>query len=278
VRLFVLLLPLALAACGSSGGSHSTATPTEPLPAPPPPSTATESSPLPAPVLVFFLRDGKLAAARRDVSPARGIEAAAVRAVLEGPNAEERQAGLTTGLHRGARLESLSIGRGVAKVDLVITDRRDFRSEADAQLVYTLTQFPAVRAVNVTTSMSTAHEAQTSTMTGNADRSSYEQLTPAILIESPVVGDSVTSPLRVSGTANTFEATFQLEVRTGGRLIDKRFVTATSGSGTRGTFSEDVPFTVSEETLAELIVYELSAANGKRINTVRIPIGLLPQD
>jgi immunoglobulin-like protein involved in spore germination/sporulation and spore germination protein len=275
-RLVIVLAVMPLAACGSSGGSRSTATPTEPLPAPPRPSTATETSPLPTPALIFFLRDGKLAAARRAVSQARGIEAAAVQAVLRGPDAEERQAGLTTALHRGARLKSLSIRGGVAKVSLALTDRRDFSNKADAQLVYTLTEFPAVGAVNISADFRSAHEAQSDTMNGNADRSTYEPLTPAILIESPVVGDSVTSPLHVSGTANTFEATFQLEVRTGGRLIDKRTVTATSGSGVRGTFGENVPFTVSEETPARVIAYELSAENGRRINQVSVPIGLLP--
>lgn len=257
-RLALLVLPLALSACGSSGAPTSTATPTEPLPAPPPPSTATETTALPVPLEVFFLRDGKVAAGRRDVAATQAVGAAAVRALLEGPTSEERQAGLTTAIPAGTELKSLAIANRVATVDF----SRALDRPALAQLTYTLTQFPTVRSVKVG---------------GQAEsRAGFEQLTTAILIESPVVGDSVTSPLHVSGTANTFEATFQLEVRTGGRLVDKRTVTATSGSGVRGTFSEEVPFTVSEETPAEVIVYELSAKDGKRINTVRVPIGLLP--
>lgn len=253
------LLPLALAACGGSGGSTSTATPTEPQPPPLPPSTATETTPLPIPLQVYFLRDGKVAAARRDVAAIDAVGTAAVRAMLKGPTDEERQAGLTTAFPAGTELTSLAIANGIATAEL----SRSLDTAALAQLTYTLTQFPTVRSVKV--------DGRTET------RAKLEPLTPAILVEFPVVGDTVTSPLRVSGTANTFEATFQLEVRTRGRLIEKRFVTASSGSGTRGTFSERVPFTVSEETPAELIVYELSAANGKRINTVRVPIGLLPQ-
>jgi len=96
-------------------------------------------------------------------------------------------------------------------------------------------------------------------------------------IETPSAGASVRSPLRIAGTANTFEATFTLELRTGGRLLAKRVVTATSGSGTRGTFDLTVPFRVSEETPGEIVAYELSAANGKRIHTTRVRIGLLPK-
>jgi Immunoglobulin-like domain of bacterial spore germination len=99
---------------------------------------------------------------------------------------------------------------------------------------------------------------------------------PPIEIQKPNTGASVRSPVRISGTANTFEATFILELRTGGRRLARRVVTATSGSGTRGTFALSVPFRVSEETPGEIVAYELSAANGKRIHTVRVPIGLLP--
>jgi len=248
-----VMLPIAVSACGSSGGSRSTATPTEP-----PPSTATETSPPPTRVLVFFLRDGKVAVARRDVEATDAIGTAALNALFEGPNAEERQAGMTSAVPAGEQLESLSIANGVATVEL----SRDLDGPAAAQVIYTLKQFPTVKSVAVPVV--------------DGARTGLERYTPAILIRSPVVGDSVMSPLHVTGTANTFEATFHLEVRTGGRLVDKRTVTATSGSGVRGTFGETIPFTVSEETPARVIAYELSAENGKRINEVSVPIGLLP--
>ena len=42
-------------------------------------------------------------------------------------------------------------------------------------------------------------------------RADYEELTPAILAERPAPGEGVRDPLRIDGTANTFEATFQVE-------------------------------------------------------------------
>jgi hypothetical protein len=52
--------------------------------------------------------------------------------------------------------------------------------------------------------------------------------------------------------------------------VDKNFVTATSGTGTRGTFD----FTTgSFDDVTALRVFELSAKDGSRINEVEIPLG-----
>ena len=68
-------------------------------------------------------------------------------------------------------------------------------------------------------------------------RLEIEEQTPQILIESPLPGDSVTSPVRLRGTANVFEANVSIEVKDEtGTVILEAFTTATSGTGTRGTF------------------------------------------
>ncbi len=78
----------------------------------------------------------------------------------------------------------------------------------------------------------------------------------------------------MTGTANTFEATFQYELLDAdGNVIDKNFVTATSGTGTRGTFE----FTTGEfDDAATLVVFENSAEDGSRIHEVEIPLGMAP--
>jgi hypothetical protein len=50
-------------------------------------------------------------------------------------------------------------------------------------------------------------------------------------------------------------------------------ITATSGSGTRGTFNETVDFATESPTIT-LEVYELSAASGLPIHVVKIPLRL----
>jgi hypothetical protein len=56
-------------------------------------------------------------------------------------------------------------------------------------------------------------------------------------------------------------------------VISHHFVTATSGSGTRGTFDFTVPFE-APNGLGKLVVFELSAADGSRIHQVEIPLTL----
>ena len=136
-----------------------------------------------------------------------------------------------------------------------------------AQVVYTLTQFPTVRKW---CSRLLPDEAQV----GRAD---FEEFTPSVLVESPTLGEQVSSPIRITGTANTFEATFNVEVVDAqGRVLGKRFVTATSGTGTRGTFDAEVPFKATGAGPGTLVVFELSAEDGSRMNELEIPLQIAP--
>jgi germination protein M len=133
-------------------------------------------------------------------------------------------------------------------------------TERTAEEVYTLSQFAPKKPVDVGGKSYT--------------RSDFEDLTPSILVESPLPFASVTSPLRVWGTANTFEATFDYELLDpSGKVLSKHFVTATSGTGTRGTYDFTVPFE-APNGLGKLVVLELSAADGSRIHEVEIPLAL----
>jgi immunoglobulin-like protein involved in spore germination len=133
-----------------------------------------------------------------------------------------------------------------------------------AERVYTLSQFAPERPVTV----------------GGKDytRAGFEDETPAILVESPLPFQTVHGPeLDAAGTANTFEATFAYElVDASGRVLAHHFVTATSGSGTRGTFAFTVPFSVDRAEAGQLVVFENSAENGQRIHQVVIPLTLEP--
>jgi len=95
-----------------------------------------------------------------------------------------------------------------------------------------------------------------------------------VLIESPLPFEQVTSPLQVSGSSNTFEATSRLELLgTNGKLLAAKTVTATSGTGTRGTFDVTLSFKAPAGS-ATLVSYENSAKDGSRIDVLRIPIRL----
>lgn len=207
---------------------------------------------------VYFLRDGKVWPALREVPETETPAKSALEELFLGPTpAEERDLGFSTAIPAGIALDRLEIEDGVAKleVDDELTD------ESLAQTVYTLTQFPTVDAVE--------------TREGTYTRADVENFAPAILVESPLAFEEVPSPLRVTGTANTFEATFNYELTdTDGRIVDENFVTATSGTGERGTFDFTTkPYAIPFGGVGSLIVYDLSAEDGKtRLHLVEIPL------
>jgi hypothetical protein len=245
----LVVLGLVLAGCGSEESEEPSAQPTTTTV-----ETATVPEQAPAVVALYFLRDGKVGLARRSIVTGPQIGTAALKELLEGPSAADRAAGLTTDIPSGTTLERLAIEEGVARVEL----SSSLDEPASAQVVYTLTSFPTVRRVQLEGEQHL--------------RSDFEELTPAVLVESPAPGEDVSSPLRIAGTANTFEATFQVEVLGArDRVVGKRFVTATSGSGTRGTFDATVEF-AAQPGPATLVVYELSAEDGSRIHEVQIPL------
>jgi len=253
---------LLLVGCGGEEASEGTApadttppTITEPIQ-----TVATVPETTPAIVTIYFLRDGKVGAASRAVVAGPQIGRAAIMELLEGPGGPEQAAGMRTSIPSGTQLEGLSISKGLAEVEL----SQPLDTEASAQVVHTLTQFPTVRMVSI------EHMQPRS-------RADLEEFSPSVLVESPTPGEQVSSPLRITGTANTFEATFNVEVvDERGRVLGKRFVTATSGSGTRGTFDAEVPFKANGAGPGKLVVFELSAEDGSRIHEVEIPLQIAP--
>jgi hypothetical protein len=105
-------------------------------------------------------------------------------------------------------------------------------------------------------------------------RANFEDLTPTILVETPLPLDAVSSPLPLQGTANTFEATFEYQLLDpAGKIVSHGVVTASSGSGTRGVYITKVPFE-APNGLDKLVVFERSAADGSKIHQVEIPLSL----
>jgi outer membrane biosynthesis protein TonB len=97
----------------------------------------------------------------------------------------------------------------------------------------------------------------------------------AIVVLRPAPGQSVTSPFRVSGTADVFEAQFNLRlVGANGKVITEQQVKATSGSGTRGTYSVMVAYPASARGNATLEVFDISEKDGSVIDLVKVPLVL----
>lgn len=297
---FVALFPLlvfgafALVACGDDDDKTPTPTPETPAAtatatiAPtraPSPTASPTSTPTPEPLAlkVYFLRDEKVASVHREVPATVAVGRAAMEELLRGVTFAEADTGLSSAVPGGTRLLGLDISGGVATVDL----SGEFESGGGslsmkarlAQVVYTLTQFPTVDAVRFRLDGEPidVFGGEGIILEGPVDRSDFEDLTPAIFVDSPPQGATVTSPARVFGTANTFEAVFQLTiVDREGLIIAEEVVMATSGSGTRGTFDVTVPFDLERTGGGAIIVFEESARDGSPVNVVEIPVNLEP--
>ena len=196
-------------------------------------------------LLVLYLidpSDHKLVAVTRSLEPTQAVGAAALRALAQAPDTE-----VPPNL-------ALKIVDGDAQVT-----GSPLSPAALAQVVYTLTQFPTVKTVNGKT------------------RADVEGFVPAILVEHPTAAETVTSPLHVTGNANTFEATFEYDLKdANGKVLSHNFKMATSGSGQRGTFDFTIPFTVDSAQDGTLVVFESSAEDGSRIHIREIPLRLSP--
>ena len=218
----------------------------------------TTTTPTPAATVggrVYWLREGRVWPVARELN-APAVAASALTQLWTGPtDGEAGDLDLATELPVGADAPSLAIEDGVATLEAPGLSRA-----ALAQVVYTLTQFPTVDSVEIDGKSYT--------------RADVEDQTPAILVESPLAFEEIQTPLRVTGTANTFEATFEYELTdTDGKIVDRNFVTATSGTGTRGTFDFTTkPCPVPFDGVGSLIVFERSAKDGSRIHLVEIPV------
>jgi hypothetical protein len=285
-----------LLACGGGSGSSDVAQPTASVSASVGPSAGSGTSPsatASAPVesmrvSVYFLRpvmsvrsgqavaEGPyLATAHRWLPETTAAAAAALRALLAGPLPRERGLGMRSALPQGTTLDGLSITGDVATVDLSIPAVPGGRRSALAglgQVVYTLTQFPTVRGVRFELAGQEIDSYRGVDLSEPVGRADFEAVTPPIFVESPAPFDTVTSPLRVSGTADVFEATFAARLVTGsGADLARKTVTASSGSGTRGTYSFVVPFATGAPTVV-LSVWEVSMEDGSTLHEVTIPL------
>lgn len=91
------------------------------------------------------------------------------------------------------------------------------------------------------------------------------------------MSDATVSPVTVAGTADVFEASVSVRIQDAvNNTIAETFTSATCGSGCRGDFSVDVPYSVGTEQRGVIEVFEVSAEDGSRTNVVRIPVTLTP--
>jgi spore germination protein GerM/N-acetylneuraminic acid mutarotase len=156
-------------------------------------STPTPTGTVPASLSfeVWFVRGEQLVPTLRTHGATPRVATAALGALLAGPTRTERASGIATAIPAGTRPLGISIRRGVATVDLT----SEYQSGGGSfsmqvrlgQVVYTLTQFPTVKAVRFQLDGAPVNvfSSEGIVLDHPVDRSDYKDLSP---IGSPVAG------------------------------------------------------------------------------------------
>ena len=273
-----------VAACGGSGGGSSptpvatvTAAAT-PMASPSAPSPSTSPTAAATTLSLYFLRGEKLGVAERQAPQTTKPATAALEALLAGPTAAERAAGLASAVPGGTRLLGLSIDGTTARVDLserFAAGGGSLSMQARvAQIVYTLTRFETVETVTfLLEGRAVDALGGEGLLLGEGQRrSAWRGFEPAIFVESPGVGAVIGSPFILEGTASVFEGSFRARLEDTGGEIANATIQASRGAPERGRFRTTISFNATAPR-GTLIVYSQSMEDGSRQSEVRIPVG-----
>ena len=242
-------------------------------------------------VRAYFYLGGELGTAGlvpvlREVPETRAVATAAMHALLAGPTATESgQREITSAVPAGSRLLGLRVESGIATVDL----SREFESGGGSmsifvrlgQVVHPLTQFPTVDSVlfEIEGQPVTVFSSEGIVLDGPIGRDAYADQLPTIYVDRPAFGAALGNPARITGSANTFEASFMITLLdgTGARIVETHAM-ATCGTGCRGTFDVTIPYSVPEAGWGTLRVWESSARDGSAQFVREYPVWLTPAD
>lgn len=228
-------------------------------------------------VAVYFTRDEKVAAAAAG-SEGPAVARGALEALLRGPDDAAAVAGMATAIPEGTKLNDVTIEDGRATVDLspqFVSGGGSLSIQLrTAQVVFTLTQFDTVDRVSFLIDGEVPDGLGGEGGPGtDVDRAAFANVTPLVLVSSPLPGQRVSSPMSVQGISNTFEANVLYEVTSeDGTVLDEGFTTATAGTGTWGKFAFDASFDASAGDRITLTAYQEDMESGGRRDVYEVPL------
>lgn len=220
----------------------------------------------------------------REVPYTLGVGRASLEQLFAGPTTGETDSvpAISTTIPEGVEVLGLTIKAGLAVVDL----SSEFEGDDDspvvaqrmAQVVFTLTSIPNVVEV-LFRQDGKPIPAQTSEgqlVDRPVMKADYLDFAAAITVESPTYWSKVGSPLRVTGFAAAFEATFRYVLTDGeGLIIEEGIAMTTNGTGWGG-FDFTIQYEVDREQIGALIVWVDSAEDGSKIDVREYPVVLTP--
>jgi spore germination protein GerM len=288
--LAALALALAVGACNpaeSQAPSSAATPPSTSTPTVVPTNTASDA------VRVYFfvgslVENGGLVPVERAVSPQEpggSVERAALEALLAGPTEAELAASpaMYSVMPEGTRVLGLELGSGgAATVDLSSEFEAAGSANAKgrlAQVVFTLTQFPAITDVHFKiagTPIMAFTDAQLP-LEPPVDRTDYTDQLPVIFLDTPAWGARLGNPAHLTGLSDAFEAQFLVRILdAGGHAVAERSVMASCGSGCWGTFDESIPYPATVSGSGRVQAYELSEVDGSIVSLTDYPVTLGP--
>ena len=280
------ILAFAVASLALLGAGCSTAPPKTsptPLSSTVPSSTAANTPPASTTYTLYFLRGSYLGVAHRAGPATTSIATATLTTLLGGPSSSEVSAGLSSAIPPATRLLGIRIASGTATVDFT----REFGTPGTpgnelarvAQVVFTMSQFPSVKRVAFEISGATPSSFGSGAVSLQKPRGETDVLgaLPAILVETPAVGDSLHRSVHLSGLANVYEAQFNVQLVDGaGKVLLDAPVHATAGSGEWGSFDVTFPFSAQTTSMSTLRVYDISMRDGSPIDEVDLHLPAAP--
>ena len=210
---------------------------------------------------MYFLRDERLVIAHRSVARPPCC-AARSRRSLAGPTADEAAAGMTSTVPAGTTVLGVDLDDGLATIDL----STEFGSGGGslsmfgrvAQVVFTATQFPNVDRVVFWMDGAPIEflggegliltEPQTRSMVDRA-------MSGSVIIDTPQPGDTVSSPIRVTGEGDVYEAQFPIEIWQGGVQVGGLAPVTAGAWGTWAGFDVSIPLDAAAGPI-QIVAYD----------------------
>ena len=221
--------PAPVGTISATAPTVSTPPPTTSTPAPTtsavaPPATTSQTTVPAAPELgVWFVQDGRpVRVPTPDAGSGPGAERRALEALLAGP-----PSGYASKVRAGTQLEAFEIADTIATIRLSGPAPEGVALE---QIVATVTDGGAVQWVRLGDEPGLVDRAIAA---GKDDVAAA----PIEVVRATAAGDGT---VEFAGTADVFEATLQLELLEDGRSLAKQVVTATCGTGCRGSFAGSI--------------------------------------
>jgi germination protein M len=254
------------AAQGSAGGQGATA-----------PSTAAPASGPTTELPIFFVRDGKLGVARRQVPADANIVKNALDALLAGPTPNESQAGLSTAIPELTQVHSTGLMGDVLVVDLSGSFSAlgpQFSSELRvAQIVYTVSVFPVRVLFRI--------DGQPARAIGGfilpdrpVTRDDFASWAPPVLVETVGPDETLTPTTPISGSTAAAGTGVGIRVTdAAGNVVYEGSTLSAKGRGVRHAFQTAAPFTAAPGP-GTLTVSELNPAPFTQPLVLTIPVQL----